>query len=118
MNNKIEDHKPGDPLLMMVLPGGGKMVVPDAESASELEETRKSIAKQKSATSLESPEPRPARATPVEPVKVKEPMVNKIDPNKIMAMLGGKGGGNGTIDAAEKRKIIQEIKSEMKPLIN
>lgn len=42
MNDKAEDHRPGDPLLMMVMPGGGKMgPVPDAESADELEEEKR-----------------------------------------------------------------------------
>jgi hypothetical protein len=110
MNNKTEDHKPGDPLMVMVMPGGGKIDVTNAESASELEETRKSVAKKTSQTSLESPSPvrrKPSEQSP-EPVKVvKEPTVPRLDPSKIMAsMFGGGGKGNGTIDAAEKRKII------------
>jgi hypothetical protein len=68
MNNKAEDHQPGDPLLLMVVPGGEKMgnlAVPDAESASELEETRKSIAKQKSEVSIDSPEIKTPAPAPV-----------------------------------------------------
>ena len=70
MNNKAEDHKPGDPLLMMVVPGGekiGKLAVPDAESASELEETKKPVVKKKSSVSIGSPEvqPEPVKAPPV-----------------------------------------------------
>ena len=107
MNNKAEDHKPGDPLLMMVVPGGGKLVVPEAESASELEESRKSVAKNPTQESLDSPDPIRKKLSEA-PAPVKEPMVNRIDPNKILAMLGGGkgGGGNGSIDPAEKRKII------------
>jgi len=118
MNNKAEDHRPGDPLLMMVVPGGGKLGVPEAEAADDLEESRKSVARVASQESLDSPDPIQKKKSEA-PAPVKEPMVNRIDPNKILAMLGGKGGGgNGSIDPAEKRKIIQEIKSEMKPMIN
>ena len=43
-----------------------------------------------------------------------------FDPSQILAALGGKGGGGGggPMDPAEKRKLMKEIKDEMKPLIN
>ena len=33
-------------------------------------------------------------------------------------MAGKGGGGGGPMDANEKRKMVQEIKTEMKPMIS
>lgn len=44
-----------------------------------------------------------------------------FNPANFLAALGGKGGGGGPagpMDPAEKRKLMKEIKDEMKPLIN
>jgi hypothetical protein len=44
-----------------------------------------------------------------------------FDPSSFLAALGGggKGGGPaGPMDPTEKRKLMKEIKDEMKPLIN
>jgi hypothetical protein len=45
-----------------------------------------------------------------------------FDPSTFLAAIGGgkggPGGPAGPMDPAEKRKLMKEIKDEMKPLIN
>lgn len=44
-----------------------------------------------------------------------------MDPTKLFGGGGGGGGGRGgggALDPAEKRKLIKEMKTELKPLIN
>jgi hypothetical protein len=47
-----------------------------------------------------------------------------MDPARLFGGLGGGGGGgsgggpSGPLDPTEKRKLIKEIKAELKPLIN
>lgn len=41
-----------------------------------------------------------------------------FSPGNFMAALTGGGGGGGPMDPVEKRKLMKDIKDEMKPLIN